>query len=34
MAINTDPQMSIQENAEIILIGDYEGEKKFLQWAE
>jgi len=34
MAINPDPQASIQENAELILIGTYEGEKKFLQWAE
>jgi len=34
MAINPDPQAPIQENAELILIGTYEGEKKFLQWAE
>jgi K+/H+ antiporter YhaU regulatory subunit KhtT len=32
MAINPDPQMSIRENSELILIGTYEGEKKFLQW--
>ncbi len=30
MSINPDPQAPIQENAELILIGTYEGEKKFL----
>ena len=34
MAINPDPQAPIQEDAELILIGTYEGEKKFLQWTE
>ncbi len=34
MAINPDPQMSIGENSELILIGTYEGEKKFLQWTK
>ncbi|MCU0595477.1 MAG: potassium channel protein, partial [Desulfobacterota bacterium] len=32
MAINPDPQAPIHEDAELILIGTYEGEKKFLQW--
>lgn len=34
MAVNPDPQAPLHENAELILIGDYEGEKKFLHWAE
>jgi voltage-gated potassium channel len=34
MTINPDPQVPIQENAELILVGNYEGEKKFLQWTE
>ena len=34
MAINPDPQAPIQETAEMILIGNYEGEKKFLQLTE
>jgi len=34
MTINPDPQMPIQEGAELILIGTYEGEKSFLQWTE
>ena len=32
MSINPDPQMLIEENAELILIGTYDGEKKFLLW--
>lgn len=32
MSINPDPLMVIEENAELILIGTYDGEKKFLQW--
>jgi K+/H+ antiporter YhaU regulatory subunit KhtT len=31
MVINPDPQVPIQENTELILIGTYEGEKHFLQ---
>ena len=31
--INPDPQVPIQENAELILIGNYEGEKTFLSWS-
>jgi K+/H+ antiporter YhaU regulatory subunit KhtT len=34
MSINPDPQAAIQEDAELVLIGTYDGEKKFLQWAE
>jgi len=34
LAINPDPQVPIQEDAELILIGTYEGEKSFLQWTE
>jgi Trk K+ transport system NAD-binding subunit len=34
MSINPDPQVPIQENAELVLIGSYEGEEKFLQWAK
>ena len=34
MAINPDPQAPIQEDAELILIGTYEGENKLLQWSE
>ena len=34
MAINPDPQAPIQEDAELILIGTYDGEKKFLHWTE
>ena len=34
MAINPDPQAPIQEDAELILIGTYEGEKTFLGWTE
>lgn len=33
MSINPDPQAPIQENAELVLIGSYEGEEKFLQWS-
>ncbi|MBN1663666.1 MAG: hypothetical protein JW943_08700 [Deltaproteobacteria bacterium] len=32
MTMIPDPQMPIREDAELILIGTYEGEKKFLQW--
>jgi Trk K+ transport system NAD-binding subunit len=32
LAINPDPQMPIEEGAELILIGTYEGERKFLLW--
>jgi Trk K+ transport system NAD-binding subunit len=31
MTINPDPQMPIREDAELILIGTYEGERKFLE---
>jgi Trk K+ transport system NAD-binding subunit len=34
MSINPDPQVPIQENAELVLIGSYEGEEKFLQWTK
>lgn len=34
LAINPDPQVPIQEDAELILIGTYEGEKSFLHWTE
>lgn len=34
MVLNPDPQAPLQENAELILIGSYEGEKKFLQFAK
>jgi K+/H+ antiporter YhaU regulatory subunit KhtT len=34
MSINPDPQVPIQENAELVLIGSYEGEENFLQWAK
>jgi voltage-gated potassium channel len=34
MAINPDPEVQIQENTELILIGTYEGEKNFLQWTQ
>jgi len=33
MTINPDPQIPIREEAELILIGTIEGEKKFLQWS-
>jgi len=32
MSINPDPQTPIRENTELILIGTYEGERKFLLW--
>jgi Trk K+ transport system NAD-binding subunit len=32
LSINPDPQMPIEEGAELILIGTYEGERKFLLW--
>jgi len=32
MKINPDPQMPIRKDAELILIGNYEGERKFLLW--
>ncbi len=34
MSVNPDPQAPIQENAELVLIGSFEGEKKFLQWTK
>jgi len=34
MSINPDPQAPIRENAELILLGTYEGEQKLLQWAQ
>ncbi len=34
MSINPDPQMPIRENTELILIGTYEGERKFLLWQD
>jgi Trk K+ transport system NAD-binding subunit len=34
MSINPDPQAPIRENAELVLIGSYEGEEKFLQWTK
>lgn len=34
MAITPDPEVQIQENTELILIGTYEGEKNFLQWTQ
>jgi len=30
--INPDPHMPIKENSELILIGSYEGERKFISW--
>lgn len=34
MSINPDPEAPIQGNAELVLIGSYEGEEKFLQWTK
>jgi Trk K+ transport system NAD-binding subunit len=34
MSINPDPTMLIEENAELILIGTYDAEKKILSWNE
>lgn len=34
MAINPDPQAPIHEKMELVLIGSYEGEKKFLEWTQ
>ncbi len=34
MTINPDPQVPLQRDAELILIGNYEGERKFLLWSE
>ena len=34
MQINLDPLMPIRENAELVLIGTQEGERKFLAWQE
>jgi K+/H+ antiporter YhaU regulatory subunit KhtT len=31
LSINSDPQMTIKQNAELILIGTDEGERKFLK---
>jgi len=32
MTTNPDPQAPIRDSAELIVIGDYEGEKRFLEW--
>jgi voltage-gated potassium channel len=32
MSINPDPEVPIQKNTELLLIGSYEAEEKFLQW--
>ncbi|MFZ7111601.1 MAG: potassium channel family protein [Desulfatiglandales bacterium] len=34
IVINPDPQAPIPPNTELVLIGSYEAEEKFLQWAE
>lgn len=34
MSINPDPQDPIKKDAELVLIGTYEGEKRFLQWLQ
>jgi Trk K+ transport system NAD-binding subunit len=34
MSINPNPQTPIRENTELVLIGTYEGERKFLLWNE
>jgi len=34
MSINPDPQAPIKEDAELVLLGTYEGEQKLLQWAQ
>lgn len=34
MSINPDPLASIKQNAELVLIGSYEGEEKFLNWTK
>ena len=34
MLINPDPQIPIRKNAELVLIGSYDAEKKFLRWAQ
>jgi len=34
MSVNPDPQAPIRENTELVLIGSYEGEEKFLQWTQ
>jgi K+/H+ antiporter YhaU regulatory subunit KhtT len=31
--VNPDPLEPLRENTELILIGDYEGEKKFVAWS-
>ena len=34
MSINPDPQAPIEKNTELVLIGSYEAEEKFLQWSK
>ena len=34
MSINPDPQVPIRKNAELVMIGSYEGEEKFLAWTK
>jgi Trk K+ transport system NAD-binding subunit len=34
MSINPDPQIPIREGTELVLIGSYEGEEKFLKWTK
>lgn len=34
MLVNPDPQKPIPQNAELVLIGSYEAEEKFLQWTK
>jgi voltage-gated potassium channel len=34
MSVNPDPQAPIPENAELVMIGSYEGEEKFLLWSK
>ena len=32
MLVNPDPQEPIPPNAELVLIGNFDAEEKFLQW--
>ena len=34
MSINPDPRAPIRKNAELVMIGSYEGEEKFLAWTK
>ncbi len=34
MTINPDPQAPIREDAELVLLGTYEGEQKLLEWSQ